>query len=72
MKLLVRLIAARQKIEVSVCEQQYGFMPKMCITDAILALRILIEKYREPEEQNWVFVNLEKHNDRVPRKGIWF
>ena len=47
MKFLKRVVEARQKTEVSLCEQQYGFMPKQRTTDAILALRMLIEKYRE-------------------------
>ena len=30
-----------------ICEQQYGFMPEKSTTDAIFALRMLMENYRE-------------------------
>ena len=38
---------AREKAEVSICEQENGFMPKKSTTDIfmIFALRMLIEKY---------------------------
>ena len=37
-----------------ICEQQYGFMLRKSITDAMFALRKLAEKYREgPKEVRW-------------------
>ena len=32
---------------VPICAQQFGFMPRKSTTDAIFALRVLMEKYRE-------------------------
>ena len=32
--------------EVPICEQQYGFMPGKSTTDAMFALRMLMERYR--------------------------
>ena len=54
MKLWERVVEARLRTEVSICEQQYGFMPKKRTTDAKFALRMLIEKHREGQrELHW-------------------
>ncbi|KAK3540383.1 hypothetical protein QTP70_030202 [Hemibagrus guttatus] len=50
MKLWERVVEARLRKVVEICEQQYGFMPRKSTTDAIFALRILMEKYREGSE----------------------
>lgn len=42
-------------------------------TDAIFALRVLMEKSRKGQEElHCVFADLEKAYDRVQRKEVWF
>ena len=49
MKMWERLIEARLRDRVEIINrvEQYGFMPGKETTDAIFALRMLMEKYRE-------------------------
>ncbi|MCJ8742453.1 hypothetical protein PDJAM_G00082260 [Pangasius djambal] len=64
---------ARLRKVVEICEQQYGFMPRKSTKDAIFALRMLMEKYRDGQrELHCVFVDLEKAYDMVPREELWY
>ncbi|KAK3558644.1 hypothetical protein QTP86_022969, partial [Hemibagrus guttatus] len=64
---------ARLRKVVEICEQQYDFMPRKSTTDAIFALRILMEKYRDGQrELHCVFVDSEKAYDRVLREELWY
>ena len=48
-------------------------MPKKGTTDAMFALRMLMEKYREGQrELHCVFVDLKKAYNRVPREELWY
>ncbi|KAK3517687.1 hypothetical protein QTP70_015681 [Hemibagrus guttatus] len=51
MKVWERVVEARLRKVVEICEQQYGFMPRKSTTDAIFALRILMEKYRDGQRE---------------------
>ena len=56
-----------------ICNQQYGFMPRKSNTDAMIALRMLIVKYREGQKDfHCISVDLEKACDTVPREELWF
>ena len=54
------------------CKQQYGFMPRKSNTDAIFALKMLMEKYREGLELWFTFIDLEKASDRGPSEELCF
>ena len=73
MKLWERVVERRLRSELTFSEQQYGFMPGKSTTDALFALRVLMEKYREGQKElHCVFVDLEKAYDKVPREEVWY
>ena len=72
MKLWERVVEARLRREVTISEQQYGFMPRKSTTDAMFALKVLLEKYRGQKGLHCVFVDLEKAYDKVPREELWY
>ena len=68
MKLWERIVEKRLRSDSKFSNQQYGFMPGKSTTDALFALRVLMEKYREGQKElHCVFVDLEKAYDKVPR-----
>uniref|UniRef100_A0A914WJ69 Reverse transcriptase domain-containing protein n=1 Tax=Plectus sambesii TaxID=2011161 RepID=A0A914WJ69_9BILA len=73
MKLFEWIINARLRDITEIAANQFGFMPGRSTTDAIFALRILTEKFREKKQQlHLTFLDMEKAYDRVPRKLIWW
>ena len=73
MKVWERIIEARLRDRIEISKQQNGFMPGKGTADAIFALRMLMEKYREGQrELHCVFVDLEKAYDRVPWEELWY
>ena len=73
MKIGKRIIEARLRDRVEISKQQYGFMPRKGTTDAMFALRMLMEKYRKDQrELHCVFMDLEKAYDRVSREELWY
>ena len=72
MKLWERIIEARIRKEVTIAEQQFGFIAGRSTTDAIFCLRMLLEKWTEWQKAvHCAFIDLEKAYDRVPRKELW-
>ena len=73
MKIWERIIEARLRDRVEISKQQYEFMPEKETADAMFALRMLMEKYREGQrELHCVFVDQEKAYDRVVREELWY
>ena len=73
MKLWERIIERRLRRDLTFSNQQYGFMPGKSTTDALFALRVLMEKYREGQKElHCVFEDLEKAYDKVPREEVWY
>ena len=73
MKIWERIIEARLRDRVEISKQQYGFMPGKGTTNAMFALRMLIENYRKGQrELHCVFMDLEKAYDRILREELWY
>ena len=63
-----RVIEHRLRQNVTISENQFGFMPGRSTTEAIHLLRQLIERFRERKRNlHVVFIDLEKSYDKVPR-----
>ncbi|KAK3527050.1 hypothetical protein QTP86_008660 [Hemibagrus guttatus] len=61
----------KNKGDVQSCSNYRGI--RKSTTDAIFALRILMEKYRDGQKElHCVFVDLEKVYGRVPREELWY
>ena len=66
MKVWERIFEARLRDRIEISKQQYGFMPGKGTTNAMFALKMLMEKYREGQRKlRCVFVDLEKAYDKV-------
>ena len=65
------IIKARLKNRVKISKQQYGFMAGKGTTDAMFALKMMVEKYKEGQRELYcVLMDLEKAYDRVPREEL--
>ena len=61
MKIWERIIDRRLREETTIGDEQFGFMPGRGTTDAIFAVRQLMEKHREKQKGlHMVFIDLEK------------
>ena len=71
MKVLERVLEGLIRDRVSIDGMQFGFMPGRGTTDAIFIVRQLQERFIERKKDLFfVFVDLEKAFDRVPREVI--
>ena len=71
-KLWEGIIEARIRKEVTIAEQQYGFIPERSTTEAIFCLRMLLKKWTEGhKEVHCALIDLEKAYDRVSREELW-
>ncbi|XP_027206680.1 uncharacterized protein [Penaeus vannamei] len=71
MKIWERINERRLRKETVIGDEQFGFMPGKGTTDAVFALRQLMERHREMGQGlHMVFIDLEKACDRVPRQEL--
>ena len=71
MKLWERVIEYRIRQNVTISENQFGFMPRRSTTEAIHLLRQLIERRERKRNLHMVFTDLEKAYDKVLREVLW-
>ena len=72
MKLWEKVIERRLRKNISILENQFGFMPGRSTTEAIYLLRRLMGLYRDRKvDLHLVFIDWEKAYDGVPRNLVW-
>lgn len=71
MKVVERVLERLIREKVSINEMQFGFMPGRGTTEAIFIVRQMQEKYLGKKRKLYfIFVDLEKAFDRVPREVV--
>ena len=71
MKFFEKVLEEKLKILIKVDGRQFGFCQERSTTDAIFIMRNVQEKFSEKKKKlYYVFVDLEKAFDRVPRKAF--
>nr|GFD05332.1 integrator complex subunit 11 [Tanacetum cinerariifolium] len=69
LQLLERVIERRLRRET---KNQFGFIPRRSMTEAIHLLRSLMKKYKERQiDLHMAFLDLEKAYDSVPHEVVW-
>ena len=72
MKLWERVIERRLRKNISISENQFGFMPSRSTTEVIYLLIRLMGLYRDRKvDLHLVFIDIEKAYDRVQRGVLW-
>ena len=67
---LYEVLDGRLREVVDIDKMQYGFTPRRRTADAVFVLRRLSEKFRAKNKKLFfIFVDLEKGFDRVPREA---
>ena len=71
-KTFVRIIKQHVEDEYNNTEEQCGFTAGRSCIDHIFTLRMLVDECREKNKEiDFIFVDLEKAYDSIPRKLLW-